>query len=82
MRNTFTFAGVSSASLGLTIEKVPNMNRPARKYDRYSVPGRNGDIFVFQDAWENIEQSYEISWRGTPVNTGYSISEWLFGSSG
>lgn len=82
MHNTFTFAGVSSASLGLTVEKVPNMNRPARKYDRYSVPGRNGDIFVFQDAWENIEQSYEICWKGTPVDTGYNIAEWLFGSSG
>ena len=82
MHNWLEFNGQKSTDLGLTIERIPNANRPARKYDRYSVPGRNGDIFVFQDAWENLEQSYEICWKGTPVDTGYSIAEWLFGSSG
>ena len=82
MHNWLEFNGQKSTDLGLTVERIPNSNRPARKYDRYSVPGRNGDIFVFQDAWENIEQSYEICWKGTPVDTGYSIAEWLFGSSG
>lgn len=82
MHNWLEFNGQKSTDLGLTVERIPNSNRPARKYDRYSVPGRNGDIFVFQDAWENIEQSYEICWKGTPVDTGYNIAEWLFGSSG
>lgn len=81
MHSYLTFGGVCSADLGLTVERIPNSNRPARKYDRYSVPGRNGDIFVFQDAWENIEQSYEICWKGDPVYTGYNLAEWLFGSS-
>lgn len=82
MHNWLEFNGQKSTDLGLTVERIPNSNRPARKYDRYSVPGRNGDIFVFQDAWENIEQSYEICWKGTPVDTSYNIAEWLFGSSG
>lgn len=67
------------------VERVPNMDRPARKYDRYSVPGRNGDIFVMQDAWENVEQSYDIWWEDSISSTvaegGYTLSEWLFGPS-
>ena len=81
----FTFNGISSSSLGLLVEKVPNMNRPERKYDRYSVPGRNGDIFVMQDAWENVEQTYEVWFENgvsdNVVDRGYSITEWLFGAS-
>lgn len=79
------FNGISSTSLGLVVERVPNMDRPARKYDRYSVPGRNGDIFVMQDAWENVEQSYDIWWEdsisATVAAGGYTLSEWLFGTS-
>lgn len=79
------FNGISSTSLGLVVERVPNMDRPERKYDRYSVPGRNGDIFVMQDAWENVEQSYDIWWEdsisATVAEGGYTLSEWLFGTS-
>ena len=82
----FTFNGISSSSFGLVVEKVPAMNRPARKYDRYSVPGRNGDIFVMQDAWENVEVEYDIFWAGdetvSATDIGYSITEWLFGPTG
>lgn len=86
MRNTFTFGGVSSDSLGLHIEYCPEQNRPARKMERYSVPGRNGDIIVAQDAWENIEQSYDI-WGGNgTINdataVGYSLADWLFSQNG
>lgn len=81
----FTFNGISSSSLGLLVEKVPMMNRPERKYDRYSVPGRNGDIFVMQDAWQNVEQTYEVWFENgvsdNVVDRGYSITEWLFGAS-
>ena len=79
------FNGISSTSLGLVVERVPNMDRPERKYDRYSVPGRNGDIFVMQDAWENVEQTYDIWWEdsisATVAERGYTLSEWLFGPS-
>lgn len=85
MHNSLTYNGISSEQLGLRVERIPNANRPARKFDRYSVPGRNGDIIVMQDAWENIEQSYEIWWGKDPgdaVKGGYTLSSWLFGSEG
>lgn len=86
MHNSLTFGGVSSSSLNLNIEYCPNQDRPARKVERYSVPGRNGDIVVMQDAWENVEQSYDI-WGGNgTINdataVGYSLADWLFSKNG
>ena len=86
MRSSLTFGGVSSETLGLHIERCPNQNRPERKMDRYVVPGRNGEVIVMQDAWENVEQSYEI-WGGNGANNnatdvGYVIADWLFSKTG
>ena len=86
MRNWFQFGNIKfDIDDGLVIEKVPNQNRPARKMDVYSVPGRSGDIVVMQDAWENVDQAYEI-WGGDgTVNAattfGYKCAE-LFSLSG
>lgn len=85
MHNYLVFNGISSEQLGLEVEQIPNANRPARKFDRYSVPGRNGDIIIMQDAWDNVEQSYEIWWGREPgdaVEGGEMIAKWLFGDSG
>ena len=86
MRDSLTYAGVSSESLGLHIEYCPDFDRPTRKMERYNVPGRNGDIVVMQDAWENVLQAYRI-WGGNGVindatTFGYSIANWLFSTSG
>ena len=86
MRSWFQF-GTTKFDIndGLVVEKCPAMNRPARKMDVYSVPGRNGDIVVMQDAWENVEQTYEV-WGGDEnINSatafGYKCAE-LFKYSG
>lgn len=63
------------------IERVPNMDRPKRKIDVYNVPGRNGDIVHMQNAWENVDQSYEIWGDGGTDNFGYKISK-LFALNG
>lgn len=86
MLSYLMWGGVCSRDIGLIIEKVPNQNRPARKMEVYSVPGRNGDIIVQQDAWENVDQTYEVwggdSMKGRATEVGYILSNWLYGSSG
>lgn len=85
-KSAITWAGVSSRDLGLVVDQIPNLNRPARKADVYNVPGRDGDIVVMQDAWENVDQSYTIWGHGSARNSataiGYTISEWLFAPTG
>lgn len=63
------------------IEKIPNQNRPERKAEVYNVPGRNGSFVIMQDAWENVDQSYEIWGDGGTTEFGYKISR-LFSLKG
>jgi len=46
--------------LPCVVERFPEIKKAARKYRRYSIPGRNGDIFFQDDAWENVSQSYDV----------------------
>lgn len=81
MANSFTFGGVSTADLGLTVEHFPDWKKPVRKVDRYSVAGRNGDIIVEQDAWENTEQTYQV-WGNNAIDVGGVIASWLYAQTG
>ncbi|MBQ9252634.1 MAG: phage tail family protein [Clostridia bacterium] len=60
MRGIISWNGARSDQFGIEIEKYPSISRPQRKIDRYTVPGRNGDIIMAQDAWDNVTQRYEI----------------------
>ena len=55
--NTITFGGVV---LPCTVERFPDIKKAQRKFRQYNVPGRNGDIFFQDDAWENVIQTYQV----------------------
>ena len=46
--------------LPCTVERFPAIKKAQRKFRQYKIPGRNGDIFFQDDAYENVIQSYEI----------------------
>ena len=52
--------GVCSDDVSVIVERYPNINIPARKQEKVSVPGRNGDILIQTDAFENVTQRYDI----------------------
>ena len=52
--------GVPSNEVPVIVEHPPNRDIPRRKFEVISIPGRNGDILIPQDAYENITQVYEI----------------------
>lgn len=86
MKGLISWNGVRSDQFGIEIEKFPNYARPQRKFDKYTIPGRNGDIVVMQDAWENVEQQYEIiAGDGEQSSVpGYfaTIADWLCSPTG
>lgn len=74
------FDGKSGDEFRLVVERYPDVILPRRKHEKVSVPGRNGDILIQQDAFENVTQRYEIyisaeQTRLTPVT--HKIAEWL-----
>lgn len=81
MPNSITWHGVPSDTLNIKVERFPNHNRPLQKYERVSVPGRNGDLIFWQDAWNNYQQDYEIfagtGSRGSTAATFNDIMSWL-----
>lgn len=56
--------GVSSDDVHLIVERYPSRPLPARKMEAISVPGRNGDHILQQDAFENYIQPYEVYLSG------------------
>lgn len=64
--NQLTFAGTT---LPCTVQKFPTIMKPSRKYEAFSIPGRSGDLFIYQNAYNNVLQAYEVyAGDGTPGN--------------
>lgn len=75
------YNGVRCSSIGIFVEKYPPRPIPKRKAETFSVPGRSGDVVVYEDAWENVTQSYEIylsaEKEGLPL-VAAQAARWLF----
>lgn len=80
------FDGQSSSAHHLFVTEYPNYQKPQRKVDVYSVPGRSGDIIYVQDAWNDVAQEYRIATlTGTEDSVPgdlTDISAWLYAPKG
>lgn len=56
--NSFTIDGRTSTEWGIGISAGSAWDAPARRGEKYSVPGRNGDIWVDGSAYENAILNY------------------------
>lgn len=79
--NTFTYNGHSSDEFGIKIERRPDLSRSARKFKSATVPGRNGNIYQLENAWEEVTVAYDIfaggSQDGDAIPSFTDIVEWL-----
>lgn len=57
MLNEIMFGG---KALPVVVEEFPAIRHAARKHKTYNVPGRNGDIIIQQDAFENLILPYKV----------------------
>lgn len=82
---TLVYDGVSSNDLGLKIEREHKIPIPKRKITSTSVSGRNGDIILEEDAYENVTISYSIwaanTTQGIPELTA-TLEGWLLTGNG
>lgn len=86
MTGLISWNGQRSDQFGIMVEKFPDYSRPRRKFDSYTIPGRNGDLIMMQDAWENVEQRYSIAAGSGEQSSapGYfsAIARWLCSPAG
>lgn len=85
-KGIISWNGERSDQYGIYVEKYPNFQKPLRKFDKYTVPGRNGDIIMMQNAWENVEQKYDIfagsGEKHSVPDSFSSVADWLFSPDG
>lgn len=85
MKSRFTFAGRGSEEFYLTVEKLPIISAPAKKYSTISVQGRNGDLHIEENAFQNYTQPYECYFHAQDQKApeiAHAIKGWLLGSRG
>lgn len=58
MRQWFTYDGQTSRDFGVYISGMGTYNAPMRDQTKVSIPGRNGDLTIDNNRYENIEVSY------------------------
>lgn len=82
---SITWNGVTSDSIGVIVERMPNRYIPARRISPKSVPGRNGDILSIDRSFPNVEQEYEVylsaETPGLPT-VARACAEWLMAPAG
>jgi len=54
------FKGHDSDEFGVVIEQYPARPIPKRKGETFQIPGRSGDVWAPEDAWENIKLEFEV----------------------
>lgn len=79
--NYISYNGKSSADYDIIVARNPSLTRAKRKFEKVAVPGRNGDIYFMEDAWENYTQQYTLfvgsgEENSTPLAVA-KVAEWL-----
>ena len=72
--------GVPSNDVPVVVEHPPGRKIPRRKMNVISVPGKNGDILIPQDAYENFVQTYsiQIPSKGPRLDIAIrKVTDWL-----
>ena len=73
----FEFAGHKNTEYGVMMLSMPTRPHPARRGELKSVPGRNGKLFLDQNAYDQIV----VSVRAIAVNGNMdAVNGWLTGS--
>lgn len=81
-----TWNGVTSDSIGVIVERMPDRFLPARRFAPHAVPGRNGDVLIVDESFPNIDQVYEVylsgESRGGMPEVAHAAAAWLTGPKG
>lgn len=54
------YGGEASSDFGMVIAEAPAFERATRKQTTFNVPGRNGDVIIQQDAWNDVPRNYKV----------------------
>lgn len=79
------FNNISSLDYHIQVEHPPEYAFPKKDYEIQHVPGRNGDIVLDKESYQNVNRTYSIavgSFEEDYTMMVNRISEWLHSASG
>ena len=81
---TINFDGVSSEEAGVIFLSPLKLSAPVPRIKKFSVPGRNGDIYVYDGSFENRTATVQAClYSDELVKSKFAkLNEWLFSSFG
>lgn len=75
-----TWNGITSDSIGVIVERIPNRYIPTRRFIEQEVAGRNGNVLLVDRSFPNVIQEYEVylsaESQGLP-QVARACAEWL-----
>ena len=83
---TMIFNGISTLDAGVVIQTPPVYEFPTRRVDVIQVQGKNGDIIIDKDAFNNVNREYNLASvfrkSGSFIEHARVIVDWLSSVSG
>lgn len=79
------FNGLLSTDYGIVVEKPPNYIAAEKECEIVHVPGRNGDVVIEYDSYQNVNRTYEIAVGEVDADfpsLANSVYEWLHSCRG
>lgn len=59
IKDYFIFDGINSSDYGVVIEEASVFQKPQAGMSTVKIPGRTGDLLIYEDRFENITVSYQ-----------------------
>lgn len=68
----------------LKVEKYPDIPAPVKRFEAVSIPGRNGNVHIFEGSFDNITKSYECYFHADDFvsATAHEVKAWLVAPQG
>jgi len=68
----------------LKVEEYPQIKSPVRRVESYTIPGRSGEVHIFEDAFDNIPKTYKCYFHAEKMvsQTSDEIKRWLLANQG
>lgn len=83
------FNNTKSTDFGIRVSEPPAYTVAKKRYRSIPIPGRNGELHIDEDAYENVERIYKCSFlsNGDRANNSFpavssAVSDWLGSTHG
>lgn len=80
------FRNLSTKDLDLIIQYKPDYSFPQKDITVEHIPGRNGDLVIDNDSWQNVERTYSVVSIFRPgtdfVSNSEKLIKWLTAETG